>query len=439
MKLNNYKNIFLAGLLVLAACKPTVDVAPATSGSADFTTYIAVGDSQTAGYADDGLYRSGQINSFPNIIAQQLKAVGGGNFAQPLFSEAQASGSGYRNIISFNADGTPNITKVAGTAIRGANPITGGELYTKYAGDNSNYGIPGIKLTDAAGITAPGFPAYGNLNGYYERLLAASVPLANTPYLDYVTAKPYTFFTCWLGNNDALGYATAGGDIVKYPNSSLTDKSQFTTALTTVIERLTAGGKKGAVATIPDVSAIPFFNTVTIPALLAGAQKAVPTLTALWVRASKADGTYETRAATATDLVTLKFPTDRLATGYGFSPSNPIENEFILDPIEAARVRDYVNSYNQSINTIANNKGLAVFDAFTFLNALKQKGLLINGVNLSADFVRGGIFSLDGVHLTPKGYAIEANEFIKAINTKYGSNIPQADVNSFNSVIFPVK
>jgi len=434
MNLNNYKNIFLAGLLVLTACKPEVNVAPATSGSADFTTYIAVGDSQTAGYADDGLYRSGQINSFPNTIAEQLKSVGGGTFNQPLFTDVQASGSGYRKITGFNPDGTPIITKLAGSAIRGANPITGGELYTKYTGENNNYGIPGIRITDAAGITLPGFPAYGNLNGYYERLLSASFPLANTPYLDYVTAKPYTFFTCWLGNNDALGYATAGG-----VGATLTDKDLFKSAFTTVIERLTTGGKKGAVATIPDVSTIPYFTTVTIPAILTAVQKSAPTVQALFVNARNADGSYTPRAATANDLVVLTFPTSLIggATFYGLTPANPIENKYILDPNEVALVRDYVTSYNQTINTVAANKGLAVFDAFTFLNNLKQKGLLINGVNLSANFVTGGIFSLDGVHLTPKGYAIEANEFIKAINAKYSANIPQADVNKFNSVIFP--
>ncbi|WP_345948437.1 SGNH/GDSL hydrolase family protein [Mucilaginibacter sp. PAMB04274] len=433
MKLNNYKNIFLAGLLVLAACKPTVDVAPATSGSADFTTYIAVGDSQTAGYADGGLYRSGQINSFPNIIAEQLKAVGGGNFAQPLFTEAQANGSGYKKIDRF-VDGTPVIVDVAPsqTAFRSATP----SLFVKYSGDNNNYGIPGIRLVDAVYSSVPG---YANANPYYERVLAASYPLANTPYLDFITAKPYTFFTCWLGNNDALGYATAGG-VDTNPANKLTEKADFTAAFTAVINRLTTGGQKGAVATIPDVSTIPFFTTVTIPALLAGVQKVAPTVTTLYVNARKDDGTYAARAATTTDLITLTFPTSKMGvSGYGVSPLNPIENQYVLDPNEVARVRDYVTSYNQTINSVAAAKGLAVFDAFTFLNTLKQKGLLINGVNLSADFVRGGIFSLDGVHLTPKGYAIEANEFIKAINTKYGSNIPQADVNSFNSVIFPAK
>ena len=51
--------------------------------------------------------------------------------------------------------------------------------------------------------------------------------------------------------------------------------------------------------------------------------------------------------------------------------------------------------------------------------------------------VTGGLFSLDGVHLTPRGYAIIANEFIKATNSTYGSNIPLANVASYPGLKFP--
>jgi len=36
--------------------------------------------------------------------------------------------------------------------------------------------------------------------------------------------------------------------------------------------------------------------------------------------------------------------------------------------------------------------------------------------------VLGGGFSLDGVHMTSRGYALLANEMLKAIDAKYGSN-----------------
>jgi lysophospholipase L1-like esterase len=421
MKLN-YK-IFLTGLLALTACKPEVEITPAAAGSADFSTYIAIGDSQTAGYADNGLYRSGQINSFPNIIAEQLKAVGGGNFSQPLFNEAQADGSGYKKLTAL-VNGSPVLADVKATAERGGTTITGSPLYTKFVGDNNNYGIPALKVQQ---VTTP---IVSLANPYFERLLTNSTPVS---YLDFVTAKPYTFFTCWLGSNDALLYAAAGG-----VGETLTDKTQFAQLYAATINKLTAANQKGAVATVPDVSTIPYFNTVTIPALLAAVQRAAPTLTTLYINARTDAGTYAPRAATTADLVVLTFPTAKMGVnGYGVSPLNPIENQYVLDAGEVAMVKDYVAAYNKTITDIAAAKGLAVYDAYSFLNTIKQKGLLIDGVNLNTNYITGGIFSLDGVHLTPKGYAIEANEFIKAINTKYGSTIPTANTSGFNSVIFP--
>ena len=58
-------------------------------------------------------------------------------------------------------------------------------------------------------------------------------------------------------------------------------------------------------------------------------------------------------------------------------------------------------------------------------------------MNYSTAFVTGGSFSLDGVHLTGKGYAVIANEFIKAINAKYKSNLRQVNPNNYSGVKFP--
>ena len=64
-------------------------------------------------------------------------------------------------------------------------------------------------------------------------------------------------------------------------------------------------------------------------------------------------------------------------------------------------------------------------------------GIQFDGVKYSATFVTGGTFSLDGVHLTGRGYAVVANEFLKAINYKYKSNLPMVNPNSYSGVTFP--
>ncbi len=444
MKIFKTYLLLAAGILALSACKTEINMPAPKSGQADFTRYIAVGNSLTSGYADGGLYREGQLNSYPGIIAQQMQKAGGGSFSQPLFSTDQANGSGYLKLTGFNADGTPVLTPVTtNLAVRGTLPVPGFgnvTLYTKYSGDINNYGVPGIKLLN---IT---YAPYGNLNGYFERLLPGNPPTNTTTYLDFVTARPFTFFTDWLGNNDALLYATSGG-----AGDVLTDKNTFTQLYTLSVAALTKTGQKGAVATIPDVTAIPYFNTITVGAILAGVQKVNPAVTALYVKAkttADAAGTaYAPRAATATDLIVLTFSTAKIgqpvnvAPGvtvpYGLHPLAPIDNQYVLDQNEITIVKDYVTSYNASIRAVAASKGLAVFDAYTFLNNLKANGITVNGVSLSSNYISGGVFSLDGVHLTPRGYAIVANEFIKVINAQYGSAVPLADVSAYSGVKFP--
>jgi hypothetical protein len=439
--MKNFKHyIFIvAGLILLSACKPNIDTVKPSRANVDFSRYISIGNSLTAGYADGGLYLAGQQNSYPSIIAKQLQTVGGGPFNQPLFSADQANGSGYLKLTGFSPSGAPITTTVTSNlAIRGQINIPGfGNviLYTKYTGDIENYGVPGIKLEQ---IT---YAPLGNLNGYYERLLPNASPGNNTPYLSFITAKPFTFFSNWLGNNDALLYATSGG-----AGDVLTDKTVFNELYQLLIGTMTAGGAKGVVATVPDVTSIPYFNTVTVGAVLGAVQAANPQVKAIYINALVSGSTYAPRAATASDLLVLTFPTNLIGTPvstpygtlpYGLTPYSPIDNQYVLDANEVALTQDYVKSYNQTIKAVAAAKGLAVFDAYTFLNQVKTYGYVDDGISLGSQYIQGGIFSLDGVHLTPRGYAIVANEFIKAINAKYGTSIPLADITQYHSILFP--
>lgn len=428
----------IAGLLFITSCKPDIKTPQAKHSTADFSRYISLGNSLTAGYADGGLYLQGQLNSYPSIIAKQMQTVGGGVFNQPLFSSAQANGSGYLQLTGI-VNGAPVITPVTtNLAIRGVLPVPGFgnvTLYTKYTGDIENYGVPGIKLLQ---IT---YAPLGNLNGYYERLLPNDAPTNTTPYLNFVMAKPFTFFSNWLGNNDALLYATSGG-----AGDVLTDETTFAQLYNLLIGTLTANGAKGVVATVPDVTSIPYFNTVTVGAIVAGVQKANPAVQGIYINALVSGTTYAPRLATANDLIVLTFPTSMIGTPvstpygnlpYGLTPLTPVDNQYVLDANEVTLTRAHVISFNNTIKSVAASKGLAVFDAFTFLNDIKQNGLVVDGIDLNSNFVTGGIFSLDGVHLTPRGYAIVANGFINAINAKYGSNIPLANVADYHGILFP--
>ncbi|MGC1472447.1 MAG: G-D-S-L family lipolytic protein, partial [Psychroserpens sp.] len=56
--------------------------------------------------------------------------------------------------------------------------------------------------------------------------------------------------------------------------------------------------------------------------------------------------------------------------------------------------------------------------------------------SLTSGLVTGGAFSLDGVHPTARGYALIANEVMKAIDATYGSNF-EASGNLFDIGNYP--
>ncbi|XHR92508.1 hypothetical protein ACFJIV_19405 [Mucilaginibacter sp. UC70_90] len=80
----------VAGLLLLGACKPEVHTPKPSSGTVDFSRFISLGNSLTAGYADGGLYLAGQQVSYPSIIGKQMQSVGGGR----IYAAAIQHGTG---------------------------------------------------------------------------------------------------------------------------------------------------------------------------------------------------------------------------------------------------------------------------------------------------------------------------------------------------------
>lgn len=425
----------MAFILVIVSCKPNIDIPKPSSGSADFSKYIAIGNSLTAGFADGGLYLDGQRVAFPNLLAEQMESAGGGEFTSPFFDDEHANGSGYLKLESIQNSSPVLVNVTEKLAYRDQD-----NHLIKYTGTIQNLGVHGMRVNLAFD------PTFSQQNNYFERLLSQN-EVGNKTYFDYATEKEHTFFSFWLGNNDVLGYALEGGVITPQNEmkARLTEKETFETLYNDFIDKLTENGQKGVLANIPDVTAVPFFTTITVTALLNAAKKVNSAITNLYIE----DKTVLTspflgvRAATYEDLIVLTFPVDKMGVvnGYGFPyglhPLNPIEDQYVLDRTEVALVKDYVKSYNNTIRNTAETRGLALADIYTLLNKVKETGLLINGAIMNASFVSGGVFSLDGVHLTPKGNAMIANQFIEAINKQYDSKLPELDVNSYTGVKLP--
>lgn len=436
---NILKNIHLyigfASVALLTSCKPEIEsFKPSAGEQANFSKYIAIGNSLTAGFADGGLYLEGQQVAFPNLIATQLQQVGNKSFNSPFFTEDQRNGSGYLRLKAL-INGQPQMESVTTElAIRGAN-TEGKPLYTKYTEEIHNYGVPGMRLDMAFA------PYIGTAMGnpYFERLLPDNTDPAYT-YKEHVTTKDHTFFTFWLGNNDVLGYATNGA-VEEDATSKLTDVATFKHLYDTFLNDLTSKEQKGVVATIPDVTAIPYFTTVTRAALLAAVQANAPEVEHLFIETS--DGAV--RPATDEDLFVLPFSsagllgqvTPELPIPYGLHPNNPIASKYVLDPAEIAIIKKRVEDFNNIIKDGAKQYDLAVADAYTFLNQVKSPGIMYNGLGINASFITGNAFSLDGIHLTPLGNALMANLFIETINKAYGSNISKINASNYRGVKLP--
>lgn len=447
------KRIGLASLIILlalAGCKTAYDVATPSKGPSnlDFSKYVAIGNSLTAGYADGALYRSGQENSYPKRLAEQFTLLGGGEFKQPLMNSENGIGVSGVNLV--NKLSLKSATNCLGVTSLG--PGTGLASATDQAdlqnigsqGPFNNLGVPGVKaleiLSPLLGNAANG---PGKYNPYYYRF--AGTPGTTSMLSEAVAQKP-TFVTVWAANNDVLGYATGGG---AGAIDSVTTPANVSFAINTIINSLKGANAnvKGVLINVPDITSIPYFTTVPYNGLvldeanataLSAAYKALGITfkagaNGFMIADSKAPGGL--RQIKSTELVLLTVPQDSIRCK-GWGSQKPIPAKFILDEAEIAKVQTAVAAYNEGIKSLAETNGFAYVDMNAKLNELKR-GITYNGVTYSAAFVSGNAFSLDGVHLTPQGYAIVANYIIEAINSKYGSTIPIIDPTKYTGIVFP--
>jgi hypothetical protein len=114
----------------------------------------------------------------------------------------------------------------------------------------------------------------------------------------------------------------------------------------------------------------------------------------------------------------------------------PLPDRYVLLPTEVAEIKAATDAYNQTIQTAVTTYDLAFFDAKVVMDQLGTTGITANNFTLNSTFVTGGAFSLDGVHPSPRGYALIANKFIQAINAKYGSNLSGVNLGNYR-ILFP--
>lgn len=458
---------------------PTNPRTPPVAGTADFAKYVAVGNSITAGMMDNALYLEGQQNAYPVILAERMKMVNPNlAFNVPTFGAANGAGFGgalpngtpigrFRFALPTACPANPANLRTLGMT---PTPIIPGEALAPFAGDRTalnNFSAPGTKSYHALVNGYGASPLFGN--PFYWRF--ASAP--NASLLGDAVAAKGTFFSYWLGNMDVLFYAVSGGsgnpnpgdNPATYGNNDMSSPGVFAGSFNAALDALlsTGANTKGVVATIFDVTRLPFFQLVNdnlrgaaVPFTLSAAQAAG--LNAGYRQLGPAAAQVNFQAGpnfpvivTATglrhmnlneDFLTLLVPQDSLFTGAisacntaqrgGWGITKPIPGQFVLDKAEVTLVKERINAYNTVIRAAgaagARNNRVAVADmhaVFTNLPAARNT------------FVPGGYFSVDGVHPNPRGQAMIANEFIKAINARFGSTLAPVNLQNYRQNILP--
>lgn len=485
--------IYLAVLVaIFAGCEPEfeneISNGSYSAGDADFTTYVAFGNSLTAGYMDGTVSRIGQQYSYPNILAQQFAIVGGGAFTQPSYADDTNNLGGFL----FMGNPITSTRLIIDAGAGGPEPIAGVptvEVTNLQATAYNNMGVPGAKSFH---FIAPGYGnaagvPLGQANPYFVRHATSSTA---TVLGDAMSLNP-TFFTCWVGNNDVLSYALAGGTGVNqagntnpatYGANDITDPNVFASVYSGIINTLTSNGAKGVVATIPNVTSIPYFTTVPynpvpLDAATAGALNAgfaqyngglQLALAGGLISADEAArrtisfhegednavtiqdesltnlgglGLPSYRQATADDLIMLPARTV-IGTQVGGNPmqvngvSVPLADQWVLIPAEREAIDNATTTFNNTIKAVAASKGLAVADMNAIMNQLVsglrvEDGQIYTANYFSLQSISTVLFSLDGVHPNARGYAVVANEIIKVINTHYNAKLPLVSAGNY--------
>ncbi len=403
---------------------------------ADFSRYVALGDSLTAGVVSNGSVQTFQANSYPALIARQAGVSG---FQQPLVSEPGLPPLLYLQALVITPLGVSPVIAMK-TGLGSPTNVT---LPTPY----NNLGIDGFACNDV--LTRTGkiqdFPAHladyaagrsGKAPAFADLVLRFPVfPGTTTPAtaLAQALAQQPTFLTVWIGADDVLGAALTA---VAIEGVTMTPTLQFQTEYTTLIGTL-RGARPNApiiVGNIPDVESIPFVTTIK-PYIV-----------------NPATGTHipligEAGPLTEQDRVTL-LASSLLAKGDGipvpaggsgkplpegsFNPATgTLTAGVVIRAGEVDAIKQHTAALNSVINTVTSQFNAKVIDFNAFLNELSTRGVTYGGITLTGAYLTGGIFSYDGVHPQALGYAVVAREWIKAINANYGASLPDIDIRPF--------
>jgi lysophospholipase L1-like esterase len=369
-----------------------------------FQSYVALGNSITAGYQSSGITDSTQRRSYAFLLAQQM----GTRFAYP----------------SMANPGCPPLINNFQTQTRVGNATS----TTCFLRANStdilnNVAVPGASSFDPMD---PDGTAFSNtLTSFF---------LGGESQVQRALDASPTFASIWIGNNDVLGFAVADGRTSAPTGlAGMTATATFTANYDAMLNALLAGAPdlEGVLVGVVQVANAPIMfpaAAMSSPTFKAGFDAIANTTTTL-------DPSCTAAGAGATSLINT-FLAFQIRLGAhpavvacvpggasGAIPA-PVGDILVLDPTEQGTLSTRISEYNTYIQNKANELGWAYWDPNPTLATLRAGNTVVRNVpTLGATGTFGTGMSLDGVHPGAPIHRTIANELITAINAKYSTTL----------------
>jgi lysophospholipase L1-like esterase len=447
----------------LIAAAAGLAASAALAADPDFSNYVALGDSLTAGVESGCIVERHQLKSYPALLAQAMghvvATVGDtdlAHFQQPLVSEPGLLQPCYTAVF---AGGTIGINTHAGE--EGGHPENSllGRPY-------NNLGIPFAHSYDLVDRTT------SNGTDSYALVLRnfGGSPLNNTSAVLQAIGEHATFITVWIGQNDVLDAAGTGTVLSdsclavsaegggSCDGVTFTTLAKFTAKYNQILQTLRGGLPNATIVvfTVPDVTSLPFSRT--IPPVVVNPATRQPVLDpaghVIPLIGQKHDGTVGqiplntlvTLPASGYEALGIGIPCAIFPAGHapalcdhplpdGGITLAGLSSGVLLYSDEVAVLRQRTADYNTAINAAAAAVGAKVVDSNAIYADIEANGRSYAGVHISTAFLTGGFISYDGVHPSTGGYAIAADEFIKAMNEDFGWHLPR--INVFRAIFEP--
>ncbi|MCS7313628.1 MAG: SGNH/GDSL hydrolase family protein, partial [Acidobacteria bacterium] len=247
--------------------------------------------------------------------------------------------------------------------------------------------------------------------------------------LQQLIASNPTVVMVWIGNNDLLPAVLRATPIEGVTITPLTVFAQRLQQLVTGLKTALPNAKVFFI-NLPDPTKTPFATTV------------LPCVSSPTARQCLTDPQGNripligTRGPIPFDSLIILPASALLAQGYGI-PVNlggngqPLPDDVVLYPDEVRAIQSSLTAFNNELSRQVQGAGFELFDVKTLFDLIAQEGYNVGGIDLRLDFLRGGLMSLDGIHPTPLGHAVLANEIIRFLNRNLTQKIPLLDLRPF--------